>query len=1162
MKCAFSTGLVFFGLMLVASSVCAQQEEGARVKAETKKQAKAEPREKLLRDAEELIEKGKPADAYTLLESLKPERSGEVRFNYLLGIAAQDSGKPGKAALAFERVLAVDKNFPGARLNMALAYFKLGNLPRAKAEFQAVMEQNPSESAKVAIHGLLDAIKEREDAKRTRIAGDIEGAPGHDRKTGSEIGKINTEPVKKSVNQDDVYAKPEQGARQRAEGKLGEVEAHEKPLRDADELIKKGKPADAYALLKPLEFNRSGEARFDYLLGIAALDSGKPDKALLAFERVLAVDKDFTSARLDMARAYYQLGDLPRARIEFEEVIKQNPPEAARATIRKYLDKIVVQEQAKRPHIAGEIESTPGHDGKIGSAAEPVKKSRVVEKKPVKQDGAREKPLRDADELIKKGKPAEAYALLEPLEFDRHGDVRFDYLLGLAALDSGKPDKAIRAFERVLAVDRSFASARLDMARAYYQLDDLPHAKTEFEEVIKLNPPEAARITIQKYLDKIAVQEQAKRTRIAGNIEGAHEHDNKPASVAGEANTEPAIKSINQDDALAIQAQRETEARAKAEQEAHQRAEAEAKKQAEIKARAEAGQQVRQSAEGGKKAEITNSNIQAFTFPPDSPWAGLTPGIPATKPTPQSLELIEQKLQSTKAITDIEGLKLEIKDIRITGLTVISPDELMPAIKQFMGADKNFQDILDAAGAIRRELARRGYFLADAIIPQQKIENGMVEIFVIEGRLGKVKVEFDEDVKINHDLVTAYASKLEAGSVITTQTIERALFLISDLRGIYARSVFEPGEKIGTADLVIKISKAKLINANLDYDANGSLYTGTLRGGAGVDINNPSGRGDMLSARHSKSLDTGGNDNSRISYLIPLGRWGSKIGASYSELHYRLGTEVFDPLQGKGKATVSTVIGIHPIVRSRNANFMVMYQYDERTFHDVQEATSRVSDKATKVSSIALSGDLRDSLLGGGINVGNVAYTNGRLDIAPETIRSADLVSAGGHGTQGGYEKINFTYSRLQQLTKTTGLYFSYTGQRTGRNLDSSEKFSLGGSNAVRAYPQGEGAGDEGHMASLELRYGVPKMNKLPGSMGLALFYDYGWSLLNKKPSVTDSADNTISIAGYGVGLNWEIPNSWMMRTVAAWRESGFNKPQAEFIDRKPKVYFQLSKYY
>lgn len=158
-------------------------------------------------------------------------------------------------------------------------------------------------------------------------------------------------------------------ARAKAEAqKQAEIEAREKPLRDAEALMKGGKPADAYKLLEPLEFDRSGEVRFDYLIGIAALDSGKADKATLAFERVMAVDPNFAGARLDMARAYYQLGDLPRAKTEFEEVLKQNPPEAARAVIQKYLAAIDAQVHAKDNHITGYLETTVGHDTNVNSA--------------------------------------------------------------------------------------------------------------------------------------------------------------------------------------------------------------------------------------------------------------------------------------------------------------------------------------------------------------------------------------------------------------------------------------------------------------------------------------------------------------------------------------------------------------------------------------------------------------------------------------------------------------------------------------------------------------------------------------------------------------------------------------------------------------------------
>jgi tetratricopeptide (TPR) repeat protein len=146
---------------------------------------------------------------------------------------------------------------------------------------------------------------------------------------------------------------------------LNASDSYESILRDAEALVKSGKPVKAYILLEPLEFEHAGEVRFDYLIGIAALDSGKPDKATLAFERVLAVSPDFTAARLDMARAYYQLGDFPRARTEFAAVLRQNPSEAVRASIQKYLDEIDALQEGKRARITAYAEGMAGRDSNV-----------------------------------------------------------------------------------------------------------------------------------------------------------------------------------------------------------------------------------------------------------------------------------------------------------------------------------------------------------------------------------------------------------------------------------------------------------------------------------------------------------------------------------------------------------------------------------------------------------------------------------------------------------------------------------------------------------------------------------------------------------------------------------------------------------------------------
>ena len=94
-----------------------------------------------------------------------------------------------------------------------------------------------------------------------------------------------------------------------------------------NELLRAGKPQQALSLLQAQEDARAGDPTFDYLLGVAALDSGRPDLATLAFERVLAVDPVYAGARVDTTRAYFLLKDYTRARAELDIASTQSPPE-------------------------------------------------------------------------------------------------------------------------------------------------------------------------------------------------------------------------------------------------------------------------------------------------------------------------------------------------------------------------------------------------------------------------------------------------------------------------------------------------------------------------------------------------------------------------------------------------------------------------------------------------------------------------------------------------------------------------------------------------------------------------------------------------------------------------------------------------------------------
>jgi len=93
-----------------------------------------------------------------------------------------------------------------------------------------------------------------------------------------------------------------------------------------------------------MEPQRAGDPQFDYLLGIAALDAGDPQRAVFALERVLAQQPDNALARAEIARAFYAMGEREAARQEFEAVRKYAIPEEAKATVDRFLSAIAAAE--------------------------------------------------------------------------------------------------------------------------------------------------------------------------------------------------------------------------------------------------------------------------------------------------------------------------------------------------------------------------------------------------------------------------------------------------------------------------------------------------------------------------------------------------------------------------------------------------------------------------------------------------------------------------------------------------------------------------------------------------------------------------------------------------------------------------------------------------
>jgi hypothetical protein len=138
-------------------------------------------------------------------------------------------------------------------------------------------------------------------------------------------------------------------------------------LDELRQLVKQGHAEQAYDRLEPLEGTRAGETEFDYLLGIAAFDSRHYDRAVIAFERVLVASPGFSSARFDLARAYFALGADDLARQEFERLLAAHPTPQGEHAIRAYL--VAIERRAKGGDRRWRVyvQAGGGHDDNLSS---------------------------------------------------------------------------------------------------------------------------------------------------------------------------------------------------------------------------------------------------------------------------------------------------------------------------------------------------------------------------------------------------------------------------------------------------------------------------------------------------------------------------------------------------------------------------------------------------------------------------------------------------------------------------------------------------------------------------------------------------------------------------------------------------------------------------
>ncbi len=486
----------------------------------------------------------------------------------------------------------------------------------------------------------------------------------------------------------------------------------------------------------------------------------------------------------------------------------------------------------------------------------------------------------------------------------------------------------------------------------------------------------------------------------------------------------------------------------------------------------------------------------------------------------------------------------------------------LPALTApFVGKNRSYEDLVNAVSAVTRYLQRDlGLYLGYAYLPEQAPQGGVVRIAVLEGRLDQVILNWRDDILVDKAVVEAHLARLQSGDVLRVRDVERVVFLLNDLRGLTARFEVKQGRHPGTASLVVTPVPERRVSGKAEFDSGGSRYSGLYRLGATANVASPLGKGDGL-VFSGQATTNGGLLFALAGYTLPVGTDGLKVGTSLSRVHYELIDEV--PFDLNGDATALSVYALYPLIRSRNLNLFTQASVEQREFTDRKGDLGGAADVGKRVRELRLgiAGDFRDNLLTGGVNTYELAFSHANIHYSGVAAdRTRDIVKSQ-------FNKITLGYSRLQNVISNRLLaYLRYKIQVSDANLDTTERFSLGGPQGVRAFAPGEASGDEGILFTGELRFLPPEawFGRLSREMVFSAFYDFGYVKFQHRDSgvvtMPSPLGNVTTLSSFGIGATFDRPGSFGARLSLSWPING--DPQNDTVRRSPRAYATLTKYF
>lgn len=405
---------------------------------------------------------------------------------------------------------------------------------------------------------------------------------------------------------------------------------------------------------------------------------------------------------------------------------------------------------------------------------------------------------------------------------------------------------------------------------------------------------------------------------------------------------------------------------------------------------------------------------------------------------------------------------------------------------------------------------KRGYPVAYAYLPAQKIRNGVIRIDVIEPEYDRIAVTGHSRFRRG---MTRRTVRVRPGEPVAIGPLRHGLLLLGKTPGVRVDGVLEPGSKPRTTTLKLERHDLPVVAATLSEDDYGNRYTGSFLTNATVAARDPFGFGSSLAINGILS-GTGRMRSGGFEFTSPDAWNGLRVGVYGSASFYKLGG-TFHRLDQVGRATQIGLDVSYPLILQPGRVLNIRFDALKDWLAQSTRSVAILSEQTISIERLTLYGSLAGPW--DGTTSASLALSHGNLAIAPAVARAIDAL---GPKAAGGFVVAQAHIDRTQPLPLGFVLSLDASGQLSGQNLDSSQQFYLGGPYGVMSYPVGEGGGDEGYMLRTRLSHRLPAP-RLPGHLTGALLAQTGTVWTHHTAYRDATGPERLTLTGLGAGLTY-----------------------------------------